>query len=231
MNVGLYHTVAAMRTNQQRVEIISSNIANSESAGFKRMLHVAHGSSGWGREPSHEQIVTGTRVDLSQGVLERTGESLDLALDGPGFFVLDGPNGETLTRNGSFQLTDRGVLVSSDGRAVQWQGARGVIDLDGPDVKIDNRGAARQGNIVVGRIRVVDVEGTDAIEPDDTGGYRVREGANVVQSDAVVTQGFAERANVETIDELVEMIAAQRAFESASQAFKTIDQSYRRLNQ
>ena len=54
MNVGLYHTVAAMRTNQQRVEIISSNIANSESAGFKRMLHVAHGSSGWGREPSHE---------------------------------------------------------------------------------------------------------------------------------------------------------------------------------
>ena len=75
MNVGLYHTVAAMRTNQQRVEIISSNIANSESAGFKRMLHVAHGNAGWGREPSHEQIVTGTRVDLSQGVLERTGES------------------------------------------------------------------------------------------------------------------------------------------------------------
>lgn len=69
------------------------------------------------------------------------------------------------------------------------------------------------------------------IEPDDAGGYRVREGAALVQSDAVVTQGFAERANVETIDELVEMIAAQRAFESASQAFKTIDQSYRRLNQ
>ncbi|MEC8511514.1 MAG: flagellar hook basal-body protein [Planctomycetota bacterium] len=231
MNVGLYHTVAAMRTNQQRVEIITSNIANSESAGFKRMLHVAHGSSGWGREPGHEQIVTGTRVDLSQGVLERTGESLDLALDGPGFFVLDGPTGETLTRNGSFQLTDRGVLVSGDGRVVQWQGQRGVIDLDGPDVKVDNRGAVRQGDLLIGRVRVVDVEGADSIEPDDAGGYRVREGAALVQSDAVVTQGFAERANVETIDELVEMIAAQRAFESASQAFKTIDQSYRRLNQ
>ena len=231
MNVGLYHTVAAMRTNQQRVEIITSNIANSESAGFKRMLHVAHGRSGWGREPGHEQIVTGTRVDLSQGVLERTGESLDLALDGPGFFVLDGPTGETLTRNGSFQLTDRGVLVSDDGRVVQWQGQRGVIDLDGPDVKVDGRGAVRQGSLLIGRVRVVDVEGTDPIEPDDAGGYRVREGANLVQSEAVVTQGFAERANVETIDELVEMIAAQRAFESASQAFKTIDQSYRRLNQ
>ncbi|MEE2939861.1 MAG: flagellar hook basal-body protein [Planctomycetota bacterium] len=231
MNVGLYHTVAAMRTNQQRVEIISSNIANSESAGFKRMLHVAHGSSGWGREPSHEQIVTGTRVDLSQGILERTGESLDLALDGPGFFVLDGPTGETLTRDGSFQLTDRGVLVSHDGRAVQWQGKRGVIDLSGPDVAIDNSGVVRQGAVAIGRVRVVDVEGTDAIEPDDTGGFRVREGATLVESDAVVVQGFAERANVETIDELVEMIAAQRAFESASQAFKTIDQSYRRLNQ
>ena len=120
MNVGLYRTVAAMSANQQRVEIISSNIANADATGFKRMLHVAHGVADWGVDRAHTQVAAATQLDMSQGVLQTTGNSLDVALNGEGFFVLDGPNGEALTRNGSFQLTDRGVLVSHDGRAVQW---------------------------------------------------------------------------------------------------------------
>lgn len=230
MNIGLYRTVAAMTANQQRVEVISSNIANTETNGFKRMLHVAHGVEGWGRDQSHEQVITGTRLDLSQGVLQRTGEDLDLALDGAGFFVLDGQNGETLTREGSFELTGNGVLVSQDGRPVQWRGARGLLDPEVGGIKIDAAGFVVQGGLPVGRLRVIDVPDTDGIEPDDTGGYRIREGARVVDSDAIVTQGFQERANVKTIDELVELIAAQRAFDSAGQAFRTIDQSYRRLH-
>ena len=230
MNVGLYRTVAAMRTNQQRVEIISSNIANVETKGFKRMLHVAHGASGWGKDASHEQVVAGTRLDLSQGVLERTGQDLDLALDGSGFFVLDGPNGQTLTREGSFALSQDGVLVSDDGRAVQWVGARGLLDAGEGTIKVDAGGNVVQGSSSVGRIRIVDVLGDDPLEPDETGGYRMRPGARLADSDAIVSQGFQERANTQTIDELVELIAAQRAFDSAAQAFKTIDQSYRRLH-
>ncbi|MFT5731995.1 MAG: flagellar basal body rod protein FlgG [Planctomycetota bacterium] len=231
MNVGLYRTVAAMRTNQQRVEIVSSNLANTETTGFKRMLHVAHGSNGWGKNADHEQVVTGTRLDMEQGVLQRTGEDLDLALDGSGFFVMDGPGGEALTRQGQFQLSESGVLLSRDGLPVQWSGQRGVLDPNGGAIKIDNRGTVIQGGLAAGRIRIVDVIGTDGIEPDDSGNYRIRPGAEVVESDASVSQGFIERANVQTVDELVELIAAQRAFDSAAQAFRTIDQSYRRLHQ
>ncbi|QDV09978.1 Flagellar basal-body rod protein FlgF [Planctomycetes bacterium Poly30] len=231
MNIGLYRTVAAMRTNQQRVEIVSSNIANTETTGFKRMLHVAHGAEGWGRDAAHQQVVTGTRLDMDQGVLQRTGEDLDLALDGKGFFVVDGLDGELLTRQGQFQLTDTGVLVSRDGQPVQWSGQRGVLDTSGVAIKVDNLGNVTQGSLPVGRLRVVDVLGVDAIEPNDVGSYRVRPGAEVVESDASVNQGFVERANVQTVDELVELIAAQRAFDSAAQAFRTIDQSYRRLHQ
>ena len=230
MNIGLYRTVAAMTANQQRVEVISSNIANSETTGFKRMLHVAHGVTGWGRDEAHQQVMTGTRLDLSQGVLQRTGEDLDLALDGPGFFVLDGQDGETLTREGSFELTGNGVLVSQDGRPVQWRGNRGLLDPEVGSIKIDAAGFVVQAGLPVGRLRVIDVPETEGVEPDDKGGYRIREGASVVDSDAIVTQGFQERANVQTIDELVELIAAQRAFDSAGQAFRTIDQSYRRLH-
>lgn len=230
MNIGLYRTVAAMRTNQQRVEIISSNIANSETSGFKRMLHVAHGLEGWARDGEHEQVVTATRLDRGQGVLQRTGETLDVSLDGPGFFILDGDSGESLTRDGSFALTQNGVLVSRDGRPVQWRGNRGLLDPELGGIKIDARGFVVQDGLEVGQLRVVDVPAPDGLEPDDTGGFRIREGAEVVDADAIVTQGFLERANVQTIDELVELIAAQRAFDSAAQAFRTIDQSYRRLH-
>lgn len=230
MNVGLYRTVAAMRTNQQRVEIVSSNIANTETAGFKRMLHVAHGATGWGRDLEHEQVVAGTRLDLGQGVLQRTGEALDMALDGPGFFVVDGKNGESLTREGTFSLTQTGVLVSRDGRPVQWDGQRGLLDPEADGIKVDAAGNVVQGGLPVGRLRIIDVLEVDGIEPDDSGGFRLRANATVVQSDAIVTQGFQERANVQTIDELVELIAAQRAFDSAAQAFRTIDQSYKRLH-
>ena len=230
MNVGLYRTVAAMRTNQQRVEVISSNIANSETAGFKRMLHVAHGLADWAKHGPHQQVVTATRLDLSQGVLQRTGEDLDLALDGPGFFVLEGDRGLTLTREGSFGMTQDGVLVSQDGRAVQWDGGHGVLEWGAGNIKVDAGGNVSQDGLPVGRIRVVDVIGTDPVEPDDTGGFRLRPGAELAPSSAIVTQGFQERANIQNIDELVELIAAQRAFDSAAQAFKTIDQSYRRLH-
>ncbi|MEM9382039.1 MAG: flagellar hook basal-body protein [Planctomycetota bacterium] len=230
MNVGLYRTVAAMRTNQQRIEVISSNIANSETTGFKRMLHVAHGSANWAKDGEHQQVVTGTRLDLSQGVLQRTGEDLDLALDGPGFFVLEGDTGLTLTREGAFGLTQDGVLVSGDGRAVQWEGGRGNLEWGVGGIKVDANGDVTQDGLPVGRIRVVDVLGSDPVEPDETGGYRLRPGASLIDSDAIVTQGFQERANIQNIDELVELIAAQRAFDSAAQAFRTIDQSYRRLH-
>lgn len=235
MNVGLYHTVAAMRTNQQRVEVISSNIANSETTGFKRMLHVAHGRVGWAHEETHEQVVAGTELDLSQGVLQRTGEDLDLALDGSGYFVLEGDNGEDfLTRDGAFQLDEDGVLISRGGRQVQWLNARGILDPDAGGIKVDARGAITQGGLPVGRLRIVDIvgqDGEDGVKKDDKGGFSARPGARTVPSDAYVAQGFQERANVQTIDELVELIAAQRAFDSAAQAFRTIDQSYRRLHQ
>ncbi len=231
MNVGLYRPVAAMRTNQQRVEIVSSNLANSEATGFKRMLHVAHGTEGWGKDSEHQQVVTRTQLDMGQGVLQRTGEDLDLALDGKGFFVVEGLDGPTLTRQGQFQISENGSLVTRDGMAIQWVGARGVLDPGGGSVKVDNRGNVLQGALPVGRMRIVDVLGANGIEPDDTGNFRIRPGAEIVESDAIVNQGFVERANVHTVDELVELIAAQRAFDSAAQAFRTIDQSYRRLHQ
>lgn len=229
MNVGLYRTVAAMSTNQQRVEIISSNIANAGTTGFKRMLHVAHGVNGWATDASHTQVAAASQLDMGQGSLEATGNTLDLALDGEGFFVLEGADGEVLTRDGSFSLTEDGVLVNQAGLAVQWEGQRATLDPLKGGIRIDSAGKVVQSGLPKGQLRVVNIEGPHSIESDGSGGFRLREGAAFTDSNATVHQGSLERANLETIDELVELIAAQRAFESASQAFRTIDQSYSRL--
>lgn len=229
MNVGLYRTVAAMSANQQRVEIISSNIANADATGFKRMLHVAHGVENWADDQAHTQVAAASRLDMSQGVLRPTGNTLDLALSGDGFFVLEGTASEVLTRDGSFSLTEEGVLVNPSGFPVQWEGKRGVLDPLEGSIRIDSEGKVVQAGVPKGQIRVVDIDGPQSIEPDEFGGFRLREGAAFIESTATVRQGHLENANLETIDELVELIAAQRAFESASQAFKTIDQSFSRL--
>ncbi len=229
MNVGLYRTVAAMSANQQRVEIISSNIANADATGFKRMLHVAHGVQDWAADASHTQVAAASQLDMSQGVLHPTGNTLDLAIDGDGFFLLEGTDSEILTRDGAFSLTEEGVLVNPSGFPVQWEGKRGVLDPLKGSIRIDSEGKVVQEGVPKGQLRLVNIEGPHSIEPDEFGGFRLREGASFTESTARIRQGHLENANLETIDELVELIAAQRAFESASQAFKTIDQSYSRL--
>ncbi|MEZ6014529.1 MAG: flagellar hook basal-body protein [Planctomycetota bacterium] len=230
MDVGLYRMVAAMRTNQQRVEIVASNIANAETLGFKRMLHVAHGATDWAANQGHEQVVTGTALDLQQGIFMYTGAPTDLALDGEGFFLLDGPNGEVMTRAGMFQISAEGVLTSADGSPVVWEGSRGRIDPTGGEVKFAGNGQVIQGGQPIGRLKLVNVERAGDVVVDSDGRYTLRSGAEYIDSEVTVNQGFLERANVQTVDELVEMIAAQRSFEMASQTFKLISESYQRLN-
>jgi len=230
MDVGLYRTVEAMRSNQQRVEIITSNIANADTFGFKRMLHVAHGVQNPAHVQGHSQLVTGTKLDLQQGILIYTGQSLDLALDGDGFFVVDTADGEAMTRAGMFQVSADGVLTGIDGNPVAWDGTRGRIDPNAGDVKVAGNGVVSQNGQSIGRLRLVGIESTNDIEVDSGGHYKLREGKKYTSAEATVNQGFLERANVQTVDELVEMIAAQRSFEMASQTFRMISESYQRLN-
>lgn len=230
MDVGLYRMVSAMRSNQQRIEIVASNIANAETTGFKRMLHVAHGAHDGARAAGHEQVVTATSLDLQSGILAHTGEPFDLALDGPGFFLIDTPEGEVMTRAGNFKLTSDGVLTTIDGHPVVWDGTRAQIDPSAGEVSFAGNRQVLQGGQPIGKLKIIDVERASDVVVDSKGRYRLNEDREYIESDAIVNQGFLERANVHTVDELVEMIAAQRSFEMASQTFRLISESYQRLN-
>lgn len=229
MDAGLSHASAAMRAGEKRLESIAHNIANVSTRGYKRETTFTHAlQTNRGRGT---QVATRSAPDLSQGQLETTGNALDLALDGRGWFVIESPGGRSYARDGSFRLDDRGTLVTQDGLPVAWKGSRGTVRPAGESVVIDSDGRVRQGETTVGQLDVVDLEDTSRLQPVGEGRWIAPPGTRETPSKALVRQGNVENSNVEAMDELVALITIQRSFESAATAVRTIEQSYRRLNQ
>jgi flagellar basal body rod protein FlgG len=219
-----------MRSNEKRMEAISANLANLDTNAYKRQGSVTQAfevGNGAGRV---RQIETHHSTDFTQGVLKRTGNPYDFALDGDGFFVVDGAKGESYTRNGAFHIDENGALHTADGLPVAWEGAPGVIAPIGESVNVDGSGNVRQGSNSIGRLRVVDFADKQRLTLDEQGYFHAPRGLKATASSANVHQGALERSNSQSVDELVAMVRVQRNFESAANLMRSIDQSYKRLN-
>jgi flagellar basal-body rod protein FlgG len=229
MNRGLYSGVEAMAAAEKRLETIATNLANVSVDGYKRrsVSTQAFDKVLAGRAERH--VRTSTRVDYSQGTLEQTGEPFDLALAGAGFFALETPQGEAYTRGGRFHIDAAGLLQTQDGYPVAWEGARGVIDPQGDQVRIDPDGGVWQGQAQVGRLRLVDFADRARLEPDRLGYLHAPADLAPRAREAEVRQGHLERSNVSALDEMVALIATQRSHESAARLMSSIEQGYRRL--
>ncbi|MBL8858732.1 MAG: flagellar hook basal-body protein [Planctomycetes bacterium] len=230
MDIGLSQGVAGMRSTEKRLETITSNIANIGANGFKRQVSVTR--TFWMNEGNsrHLEIATQRVTDFKQGPIAHTGNKLDLALQGPGFFAVDTPTGRSYTRDGSFRLDDTGTLLTGNGYPVAWNGSRGKLNPTGEPITIDGSGGVRQGEVQIGKLEIVDFADTARLEDDALGHYRAPADLETRPSTAVIEQGSVERSNVEVMDELVEMVFAQRRFENSSSVMRSIEQTYKRLN-
>jgi flagellar basal body rod protein FlgG len=229
MDNGLYQVAGAMRAGEKRLDAIAHNLANVSTRGFKRATTFAHALRSGRANVS--QVATGTTPDLSQGPLETTGNPLDLALDGPGWFAVEDSGGRSYTRDGSFHVDDRGTLVTQDGQPVAWKGARGALRPAGREVSVDSTGLVRQGDTTIGQLDIVDVDAPTSLAPAAAGRWIAPPGVQEIPAKAQVRTGTIERSNVESMDELVALVGVQRGFESAATMMRTIEQSYSRLNQ
>mgnify|MGYP000165081788 CR=1 FL=1 len=219
---GLYTSVAGLTAADARHQVLAHNLANADTPGYK--------ADDIGIE-SFEQVlaalfdphVPGTgarrgerRFDLTQGGLTRTGEPLDLALDGPGFFALTGPDGGPLyTRAGRFHRDANGVLRNADGLAVQDENGQPLVAA-GATVRVQADGTVVSDGAVVGRLRIVQVDpttlaraGTVTFASTDPNPQPV--GARVVS-------GALENANVDVTGTMTAMMLLLRAFEVGRQA-------------
>ncbi|MBL8863765.1 MAG: flagellar hook basal-body protein [Planctomycetes bacterium] len=229
MDAGLFHASSAMRAGEMRLETIAHNIANVSTRGYKRETTFTQALQT--TRAGGTRVVSGSRPDMSQGELEANGNPFDLALDGRGWFAIETPSGRSYTRDGSFRLDERGSLLTQDGFPVAWRGARGVLRPAAEAVVVDSDGRVRQGESFVGQLDLVDLDPATRLAPTAEGRWIAVGGARETPSRSTVRQGFVERSNVDAMDELVALITIQRSFESAATAMRTIEQSYRRLNQ
>ncbi|MGO9480967.1 MAG: flagellar hook-basal body protein, partial [Candidatus Kryptoniota bacterium] len=188
--------------------------------------------------PTDKDVSQQTDTDFSQGTLQQTGDTLDVALNGQGFFAIETPNGTMLTRDGSFTLSTDGTLVTRNGDAVM--GANGAIriddiqDLQKNQLVIERDGVVKAGNKIYGQIKVVAPDNLNNLAKAGENMYTVKSDAVLNQVDpSVVTvrQGYLEGSNVNPIDEMVAMIQLQTNFEAGQKAIQSQDTSLGDANQ
>lgn len=248
MDPALRAAATGMMAQQTRTEVIANNLANVNTTGFKRsrahfedlLYQTVQGAAVVNATDANTtpaiQVGRGTRLAgvermHSQGALEQTNRPLDLAIQGEGFFQVQQPNGQTTyTRDGSFQISDQGTLVTSEGHTI-IPGIKipaGMSNLAiSPNGIVTATMSTESKPVEIGRIelaRFANPSGLQAIggnllqattaSGDPVTGYPDEDGMGQV------SQGYLEASNVEIVQEMVDMISAMRAYEINSKAVK-----------
>lgn len=222
----------ALRTQQaleRRIATTASNLANVNTTGFKAdalrfqvaIVPPARSSD----RPSDIRFVrdAGLVRDFSQGAVSQTGESFDLAIEGDGYFAVEGPNGPAYTRDGSFQLDAAGTLVTSDGRAVLDSGGAPIVfDTRGEAPQIDREGRIRVGAANIGALQLVSFENQANLRKIGDNLFEAGNQAPTLFEGAVV-QGALEESNVNAISAITELIQISRAYEGAARIVQSTD--------
>lgn len=253
MDPALRTVATGMQAQQTRTDVIANNLANVNTTGFKRsrahfedlLYQTVQGPATLGSRDTEQlpaiQVGRGTRLSAiqrieEQGSLEQTDRPLDMAIDGEGYFQVQMPNGDNAyTRDGSFQVSDQGVLVTSGGYALQ------------PPIKVP----PNTSSIVVSATGIVTAQGVGGSGKDQEVG-RIQlarfanpsgltsKGENLFQETSAsgqatlgypqedgngrVVQGYLEGSNVQIVTEMVDMITAMRAYEINSKAIQNSDE-------
>ncbi len=234
---GFYNLTSGMLTQGRNLDIIANNMANTPTAGFKtdrytfstfqevmwkRVGNMDHkytdlGEQSWITAPS--KLYT----DYEQGSIEETGQPLDFAIEGDGFFALETADGERVyTRNGNFSLDGEGYLwLSGFGRVLDTQGE--PIRLVTDRIKTDDYGGIfTENGGFLGRVGVFRFEDNGALEKNNYG-FFVSENEGEPVTDVTVHHGWVERSNIDLVQEMTNMITAQRAYQSAAEVTKIYD--------
>jgi flagellar basal-body rod protein FlgG len=216
----------------RKLEVISNNLANINTPGYKRdKMSFECLLSGAVNPPAVPQGMTADPIlqkenmyiDYAVGPTTQSGNSLDLALDGDGFFAVTTPDGTAYTRQGNFRTSADGTLVTADGYPVQGAGGS-PIHIGGSRVEIDPKGVVMVDGTQAGTISIMDFDkpysltkrGSALFVPSDPQ-------ATSMTGKARIQQGYIEGSNVETISEMVQMIEANRYFETCSKIIKGFD--------
>ncbi len=233
MNSGIYAAVSGDMVSMQRMDVITNNLANINTIGFKKdrmvfssMLDSVKNPTQANGSLTSSPVLADYQVetDFSTGALKQTGNPLDVALDGDGFFVVDTPQGKAYTRQGNFHLDGNGQIVTADGYIVQ--GGGGPVTIKGGRVEINDKGEVSVDGQQVGTLSVVDFPKPYRLQKTGSALF-VPDGLDVTEQaakGALVRQGELEDSNVQSLLEMVTLIATCRQYESCVKTIQSFDE-------
>jgi flagellar basal-body rod protein FlgF len=235
---GLYSAAAGMDAATTRHEVAAKNLAFAQHPGHRRLAfrqssfgsHL--GEAGGNLTPTGPmtEALPSEQVDFSPGRLELTGRTLDVALEGEGFLVLEGPQGPLYTRNGRLHVNAAGELVSGDGWRVQGRG--GTITFppgtSTQNLQITSSGQWIASGIPLGQLEIVTFADPARLQRVGAAVFAAPEGVIPEPVESTVIQGMFEHSNVEPVSELVALIVAARQYEAAQQAMRSIERAVER---
>ncbi|UFS72402.1 flagellar basal-body rod protein FlgF [Geomonas sp. RF6] len=227
MNSGMYAAISGNLSAMRRLEVLSNNLANANTPAYKadqlNFESVLAGVKSSSESPvfASEQFST----DYSQGSLQKSGNTLDLALDGSGFFVVNTPNGPAYTRQGNFHRGTDGKLLTPEGYEVQGKNGA-AITVGGSQIEISGNGTVTNDGAAGGTVNVVDFPKPYALKKIGGGLFVPADPQTApppTPSNAEVKQGFLESSNVQVVVEMARMIEASRYFEQCTKLVKSYD--------
>lgn len=244
---GLYTAHTGLRNEQNRMDIMTNNLANASTVGYKKegstsqsfssvlAIKVKDASVGLATRTPIGYNNPGVKIgenytDYTQGSFRSTENTFDLALSGQGFFAIEFTNkaGEIstmYTRAGDFTLNNQGYLVTNDGDYVLDSSSRRIRLNPHADASIKTDGTIEQNGVAVAKIQVVDFADYNYLEKYGETYYQPVEGAEIIESEASVNSGYLEMSNVQVVSEMVNLINITRQYESNQKVMQTYDGS------
>lgn len=241
---GLYTAWTGMVNEQKRLDVISNNMANSNTVGYKGEkvasqafdevlgIKIRDGSQAYHNERIG-QLSLGVKIgetytSYAQGSVRQTNNTYDMALSGNGFFTLSvtdkaGQVHTRYTRDGRFMLTKEGLLVDADGNPLQGENGDITIDPSAKSVSISSTGVITADGQTIDTIKVVDFQDYDYLKKFGNTMYEPVDGAAFKDPTAEIIQGYTEQSNVNVVSEMVDMITITRAYEANQKVIRSYD--------
>ena len=212
-------------------EVIARNLANANTIGFKKNTISFKSILTDVNGVETSSLQTNYGVDQSNGNLTYTGNNLDIAIDGDGFFTLETDKGMRYTRNGQFQLSSNGEIITDTGSKLLGQNGPIIIPKGGREIVIDNKGVVRVDGKDVGELIITNF--TDLTKLVPTGDSMFTAPLETINENGDVkfrvAQGYLERSNVNVVMEMVDMITNMRSYEASNNVIKTFSDLMERL--
>jgi len=222
MNNGLYTGAVGMIPQEVKQEIIANNLANVNTTGFKKegllFQRILEGKMFQEINYGNPEEILHTDdlyTNFAQGSLTESGNPLDMAIDGAGFFVIESPQGTAYTRNGNFRIDEDGRLITNMGYPVL--GENGIIEIDQfAQISITDKGEILKNGVEINKMLVKDFETPELLKKIGNSLFvpKDQDAVEIQTEEYKIKQGFLEQSNVNPMEEMVEMLMALRIFEA-----------------